>query len=337
MLISEAGEFGLIASITRLLKRNTRKDIASWQNLIIGPGDDTAAWKTIPGINLATTDIMVEGIHFDLSTTDWHSLGWKAMAVNISDIAAMGGIPQYALVSLALPGNHSVTNVLSLYKGMINVCNIHDVAIAGGNISDAEKISVNITLTGTCRQNPLTRSSAAAGDLIAVTGYPGLSSAGLSILKGTAKVPLPAARLFTGAHLRPVPQVTTGLTLAQMGVMTAVDTSDGLIADLTHICEASKCSATVYSASLPIHPMLNKYFPRDYLKLALSGGEDYELLFTANRNLMQNAKSRLTIPVTIIGEITSGQTGKISVQDMHGKPVHTSTAGWDHYRQQSYA
>jgi thiamine-monophosphate kinase len=336
MRISEAGEFGLIASITGLIRRTSNKKAESWKDLVISAGDDTAAWKQKKGLELATTDILVEGVHFDFSSMSWTGLGWKSIAVNVSDIAAMGGFPRYALVSLALPAHHSVENVLDMYRGMIKACNLYGVAIAGGNISSAEKVAVNITLTGSCAQSPMMRSSARSGELIAVTGYPGLSAAGLYTIRHKTSLPATARKLFLGAHTHPLPLVEEGLELASLGVETAIDTSDGLIADLTHICEASRKSAVIYTGSMPVHPLLKRYFPGDYMTLALTGGEDYALLFTAEKELMEDVKLQLAKPVTVIGEITSAKTGKITVLDAQGKPFFTGPGGWDHYRKQRH-
>ncbi len=334
MLISEAGEFGLIAAITRLIDRHGRRDLPSGQGLIIGAGDDAAAWKPEKGIELATTDIMVEGTHFNLSSIKWRELGWKSIAVNISDIAAMGGSPRYALVSLALPSHLRVADILEMYRGMLDICNRYSIAIVGGNISSAPQISVSVALTGISRRIPLTRSAAQAGDLIAVTGYPGLSSAGLKAATSSIGLPARTARLLHEAHFHPMPQVEAGERLSMLGVKVAIDTSDGLLADLVHICECSQKSAVIYVQSLPIHPALKRCFPQDYLNLVLSGGEDYALLFTAGSEKMQKAKELLSLPVTVIGEITTGKAGKISVLDGRGKPVKISAPGWDHYSHQ---
>jgi thiamine-monophosphate kinase len=332
MLISEAGEFGLIASITRLIGRTSDKNAQSWKGLVVGAGDDTAAWKQSGGIELATTDILIEGTHFDFSTMSWRDLGWKSIAVNASDIAAMGGVPRYALVSLAVPASHSVENVLDMYRGMIKICNLHGIAIAGGNISSAEKVAVSITMTGICKVKPMQRSSAVTGDLIAITGYPGLSAAGLESAGSGASLTAGAKKLFANAHFHPLPMVEEGLKLASLGVKTAIDTSDGLVADLTHICEASRKNAVIYTGSIPVHSLLKRCFPRDYLRLALSGGEDYALLFTAGSKLMDKVKSQLQVPVMVIGEITSAKTGKITILDEHGKQFNPGPGGWDHFR-----
>lgn len=331
MLISEAGEFGLIDAITRLIDHKEKKDLPCRKNLIISTGDDTAAWQQTNGIELATTDTMVEGIHFDLSKISWKELGWKSVAVNISDIAAMGGQPCYALISLSLPAYHRVEDILNMYKGMLEICNKYGVAIAGGNISAAPQISINIALTGICHQPPLRRCTAKAGDLIAITGYPGLARAGLQAVTSLSTLPARITRLLRNAHFHPIPQVETGKKLSMLGVKTAIDTSDGLLADLGHICKCSRKSAIIYSESLPVHPALKRYFPQDYLKFALAGGEDYALLFTADSQIMQKVKSELNTAITLIGEITPAKTGKIIVLDGHGKPVKINTAGWDHY------
>ena len=332
MRISEAGEFGLIAAITRLIERTGKKDLASRRDLVIAAGDDTAAWKQEKGIELATTDIMVEGTHFDLSRITWKELGWKSIAANASDIAAMGGLPRYALVSLALPAHHLVEDILDLYRGMISICNRYGIAIAGGNISSAPQVSISIALTGNCLYSPMRRSAAVTGDLVAVTGYPGLSAAGLQAALSSLVLPSRTARLLHDAHFQPLPQVEAGEKLAFFGVRTAIDTSDGLLADLAHICECSRKSAIIYTESIPLHPALKRCFPRDYLRLALAGGEDYALLFTADSETMQKVKACLPLPVTVIGEITAAKTGKITILDGRGKPVTTNLSGWDHYR-----
>lgn len=332
MLISEAGEFGLISEITRLVNRAGQKKSQCHTELIIGIGDDAAAWKRVDGIELATTDILIEGIHFDSSAISWHDLGWKAIAVNLSDVAAMGGQPCYALISLALPAYHSVENVLAMYRGMLEICNRYGLSIVGGNISNADNLSITVAMTGTCERHPMMRSTAAAGDMIAVTGYPGLAAAGLQIASSKIRLSSAARKLFYNAHFHPVPQIETGLKLSVLGVKAAIDISDGLLADLRHICEASRKSAVVYAESLPCHPLLKHYFPRDYLRLILSGGEDYILLFTADYDLIQKARSRVSLPITIIGEITPSKTGKITILDRQGKAIEASSVGWDHYR-----
>ena len=333
MKISEIGEFGLIARIAALIERKSDRRQPAWKKLLIGTGDDSAAWETGYGIELATTDILIEGVHFNLAYMDWRDVGWRSMAANLSDIAAMGGSPAYVLVSLALPGSSEVEQVTALYEGIIELANKFGVAISGGNISLSDKVIINMTVIGKAAgMKMLTRSAAKPGDAIAVTGHPGLSAAGLKVLADKLRVDIDAHNVFTHAHLRPVPRILEGNVLAQAGIKAAIDTSDGLIADLTHICEASRVSATLLEPLLPVHPLLSKYFGAECMNLALSGGEDYELLFTGERKGIERLKEKLACPVTIIGEISSGNPGTVTVLDFGNKPLHIDYRGWDHYR-----
>jgi thiamine-monophosphate kinase len=332
MRVAEIGEFGLIAKLAALINKKSDKNTPSRRHLLIGIGDDTAAWKVRSGIELITTDVMVEGIHFDFSYTSWRDLGWKSIAINISDVYAMGGRPKYALVSLSLPGHHDVNNILQMYQGMMDICNAYGITLAGGNVSSAEKVAVNVTLTGTTSKDMTTRSAAKPGDLIAVFGYPGLSAAGLRTLKGEAPVSAGALTLLRKAHLRPAPLLDSGPNLAACGVKAAIDTSDGLLSDLGHICEASHVSAVIYAQNLPLHPLLKRYFKHDNLELALTGGEDYRLLFTAGCETMDSVQEKFDPAPAVIGEIVDGQLGRIRVLDAHGKEFKFSHKGWDHYK-----
>jgi thiamine-monophosphate kinase len=205
MLVSDLGEFGLIDCITRLIDKKSIKRAGPWQDLLVPAGDDAAAWKSRNGIELITTDILVEDIHFDFSYTSWQDLGWKSIAINISDIYAMGGRPQYALVSLALPGAHLVSDVLAMYEGIIKICNKYGIVLAGGNISASEKVVVNVTLTGMAGKDIMTRSAARPGDLIAVFGHPGLSTAGWKALIGHKKIDEADMKIMRRAHVHPAP------------------------------------------------------------------------------------------------------------------------------------
>ncbi|MCX6006466.1 MAG: thiamine-phosphate kinase [Chloroflexi bacterium] len=332
MRVFEIGEFGLIAKIAALIDSKSNKNTDSWKNLLIGVGDDAAAWKAHGGIELITTDILVEGTHFRLSYTEWHDLGWKSIAINISDIYAMGGKPQYALVSLAMPGLREVENVMEMFEGMIDVCNKYGIAIAGGNISASENVVINISLTGIAENSLMTRSSAKAGDLIAVFGYPGLSAAGLNALKNQRNLDPESMKLLKNAHLHPEPRLDIGPKLAACGVKTAIDISDGVLSDLAHICEASKVSAVLRTKDLPVHPLLKQHFQQDYIDMILTGGEDYELLFTAPRQVMDTVIEVMKPAPTIIGEITAGKPGEITIFDAEGKPITVDNRGWDHYK-----
>jgi thiamine-monophosphate kinase len=332
MRIAEIGEFGLISKIAALIDAEGDRQSPARRDLLLGIGDDAAAWKSPCGIELITTDILVEGVHFDFAYTGWKDLGWKSMAINISDINSMGGRPRYALISLALPGRREAEDVLDLYRGILEISNAYGVAVAGGNISASNKVVINIALTGIAEGNMLTRASAQPGDQVAVFGLPGLSAAGLKAFSQFINLDADAQQLFKNAHLRPAPDFNNGPLLAGLGVRTAIDISDGLAADLTHICMASGVGATLHIEKLPVHPLLAKYFGRDSLKMSLAGGEDYLLLFTATSDIMKKVTEAFDPIPVIIGEITAGKPYAVSLLGEGGKPVHIDFSGWDHYR-----
>ena len=333
MKISELGEFGLICLLADIINKSKDAKNASWQKLIVGIGDDSAAWQCRGPIQLATTDSLVQDVHFDLSFTSWEDLGWKAMAANLSDIAAMGGSPGYALISLALPGELDTDGIARLYHGMVDIANLFGVAIAGGNIAASDKVNITITIFGSLKGKAmLLRSAAMPGDQVAVTGYPGLSAAGLRMLQQGLQFDSETDKLFSLAYRRPTPKVEVGQALLRHGVRAAIDISDGLIGDLTHICQASKVGATLNENLLPVHPAIKASFKSDWQQLVLSGGEDYELLFTASSKAMARIKKTVSCPVTVIGEITEQLPGQVTLLDAAGKSNPWKQAGWEHFK-----
>ena len=333
MKVSELGEFGLIELLADIVDRTKNPQDSSWQRLLIGIGDDAAAWQGDSSIQLATTDSLIQDTHFDLNITTWEELGWKAIAVNLSDIAAMGGIPKYALISLALPGELETDCISSLYQGMAQIANQFGVAIIGGNIASASRTMITVTVLGSLEsKSALTRSAAVPGDQVAVTGYTGLSAAGLKMLKQKLSFDAETSRLLRRAHLQPTPRINEGQVLLRHGVRAAIDISDGLIADLTHICKASKVSARINKDSVPIHPILQSNFKSDCQQLALSGGDDYELLFTASSQIINQVKQAISCPMTVIGEITKGTPGQVTLIDAAGKSIPWRQGGWEHFK-----
>jgi thiamine-monophosphate kinase len=335
MKVSELGEFGLIDLLADMVNTALDKKSSAWQKLILGIGDDAAAWQGDTSIQLATVDSLVQDVDFTLEIASWEELGWKALAVNLSDIAAMGGLPRYALISLALPGNTEVDNIISLYRGMIELARQFDVALVGGDMSSASIVVINITVigsTGSKAKTILTRSAARPGEKVAVTGYLGAAAAGLEVLTKHLSLEPDSADSLKKAFLKPYPRIAEGQKLVEYGVKAAIDVSDGLVADLRHICQMSKVGARIEVDRIPIHPAVRTHFGDKALELALSRGEDFELLFTASDDIINRVKEAVSCPISIIGEITTGKTGEIILVDSKGNPIDLPKAGWEHFK-----
>jgi thiamine-monophosphate kinase len=323
MKVSELGEFGLIDLLAKMAPLRDER-------LLIGTGDDAAAWQSDGSIELATVDSFIQDVHYPSGIVHWPELGGKALAVNLSDIAAMGGLPRYALVSLALPPDTEVDNVTALYNGMLRLAGEYGVTIVGGDTSSAPLVVISITVLGSSPQKRLlTRSSAQPGDIIAVTGNLGAAAAGLEMLTRNLEFESEAAARFRQAFFRPTPRLIEGQLLLEQGVKAAIDISDGLLADLGQICKASQVGARIEAGRMPVEPLLKAAFKDRALELALTGGEDYELLFTAAAETIEKVKKAATCPVTVIGEITAGQG--VTVVDGQGKLLELGRAGWEHF------
>jgi thiamine-monophosphate kinase len=323
MKVRDLGEFGLI---DRLAKMAAGRD----ERLLIGIGDDAAAWQSDGSIELATVDSFIQDVHYPSGIVHWPELGGKALAVNLSDIAAMGGLPRYALVSLALPPETEVDNVTAFYNGMLRLAGEYGVTIVGGDISKAPLVVISITVLGSSPQKRLlTRSSAKVGELVAVTGNLGAAAGGLEMLKQNLEFEAEVAARFRQAFFRPTPRLIEGQLLLEQGVKTAIDISDGLAADLGQICKASRVGARIEAERVPVAPEVLTGFGDKALELALAGGEDYELLFTASAEVINKVKKAASCPVTVIGEITAGQG--VTVVDRKGKPLEIGRAGWEHF------
>ncbi|HEY86502.1 MAG TPA: thiamine-phosphate kinase [Dehalococcoidia bacterium] len=333
MKVSELGEFGLIDLLARMVSSSPGSHV-SRQQLIIGIGDDATAWHGDASTQLATVDSFIQDVHFSLDTASWEELGWKALAVNMSDIAAMGGMATYALVSLALPDHTEVEDVTAMYRGMVELAQQFGVVIAGGDTSSAPLVAITITVLGNTRNRDthiLTRSGAEPGEKVAVTSYLGTAAAGLEMLTEKLLLDSEAATCLRKAFLRPYPRITEGQLLVEQGVKTAIDISDGLISDLKHICQLSQVGARIEVDRLPIEPMVRANFGDKSLALALSGGEDYELLFTGSAQTIDKVKTAVSCLVTVIGEIIAGETGKVTLVDSKGNPFYLQKVGWEHF------
>jgi thiamine-monophosphate kinase len=337
MKISSLGEFGLIE---RIRKSTIRRSPA----VMVGIGDDAAALKvSASSLLLATTDMLIEGVHFDLSYTDFYSLGWKSAAANLSDIAAMGGIPRFCLTSLGIPSALSVEQISEFYRGFNALIRTHRTLLVGGDTCSCRNgLAVSVTVLGEVEKTRvLTRAGAEPGDRIFVTGELGESAAGLEILKSHVKGrktrrTLNVQKRLIERHLRPEPRMEWGRAIARSRCAHAmIDISDGLSSDLWHICEQSCVGAVIEAGKIPLSLSLRKaaahlvYKPLHY---ALSGGEDYELLFTAPAKKVSKLRS-LGIPLHEIGEITRNRA--MLIIDHSGKQLPLRATGYIHFARES--
>ena len=328
MNASELGEFGLIDRLAAAVGAEPPAD------LIAGIGDDAAVWRAGETVLLATTDTLVEGVHFLPELAPWADVGWKALAVNVSDIAAMGGEPLFALITLALPPETDVAVVDDLYVGLLECARQYGVTIAGGDIVRAPQVSVTIALIGRAQMRdgePLLmwRDAAKAGDVIAVTGTLGDSAAGLWRLRKGA----PAGGPLVQAHLRPRPPLAAAQEAARDGIACAIDVSDGLMQDLAHVCEMSGLGAHVRIEALPLSEELRAAYPEDALALASTGGEDYQLLLAGAQETIERLRETAGVSVTVIGEMLETAERGPRLLDESGKEVAVAAGGWDHLRQ----
>jgi thiamine-monophosphate kinase len=303
-------------------------------------GDDAAVLEPTPGTALvATTDLLLEDVHFRRRWAEPADIGWKAMAVNVSDIAAMGATPRWALVALACPESTGPEEVEAFYEGALALCDAHDVVIVGGDTSSSPAgWTVNVTVLGEAVA-PVLRSTARPGDVVAVTGSLGRAGAGLAVLERQQAPPgVPSAVLaeVTDAHLRPRPRVTEGRWLAGAGGLTAMmDLSDGLATDLPRLVTESGTGATVRLDQLPIAPsarVMAEALDQDPMAWATGGGEDYELLVTCERSAFERLREGLAaisgMALTAVGEIGGGRG--VRWVDAEGRDA-VVTAGFEHF------
>jgi thiamine-monophosphate kinase len=332
MNVTALGEFGLIAALAKIAGRPA-------PGLVVGIGDDAAAWTPGTDQQLATTDILVEGIHFTLDSATWYDVGWKALAANISDIAAMGGVPRYALVSLALPTTTEVASVEELYRGAVALADRFGTVIAGGDtVRSPQAVVVAVVLLGDAslyqsRPRLLRRNAARPGDVVAVTGTLGGAAGGLELLLHGKTCDPGAAFALCQAHLRPIPRVPEAHVLLASGVEAAMDISDGITGDLRKLCEASGVAAVLEATQMPVHPALRTAFPDRALELALYGGEDYELLFCAPPAVFATTSAALhdagLAPATAVGQIVAGPPSAVWLRGEDGSLVEPARGGYD--------
>jgi thiamine-monophosphate kinase len=339
--VRDVGEFGLI----KLLVTSLPADVRAAADIQLGIGDDAAVWRPSPGEQVVvSTDSLIEDVHFRRDWTDWESLGHKSLAVNVSDLAAMGAIPRLAVISLGLDGSERMGDLQAFYAGLGALAQRYRIVIAGGDIVRSPRgLVLHVTALGETRgQRVLTRSGAKVGDLIAVTGTLGASTAGLRLLgleaEDVRRRAATSGQLIQ-AHLRPEPRVALGAMLLENGATSAMDLSDGLIGDLPKILSASGVAARVDEGAIPVAAAVRALFPDDWVDMALRGGEDYELLFTAppdSWNVIEAAARTIGGSVSTIGEIVAGgsATHRIELVRLNGGRDSVSGGAFDHFSEE---
>ena len=344
MKVSAIGEFGLIERIRSLLPQPS--------DPLFGIGDDCAALRPTAGRDLLlTTDLLVDRVDFTLQTITPFCLGRKAMGVNLSDIAAMGGLPRAALITLAIPPEVETQFIDELYRGLQEEAARYTVEIVGGDLSASSTLMIGVFLTGEVEPGrAVTRSGAKPGERIWVTGRLGASAAGLAALNAgfrlrADRVEVPcgvsaelkeAIRLAIERHCCPIPRVREGRALAEAGVASAmIDLSDGLASDLRHLCRESRVSARIKEDQIPIDPVasaIGRHLGKEPLALAVEGGEDFELLFTSSSDPGD-------ILATLSDGVTATEVGQVEEEGLgcllegRGGTAVPLTGGHDHFRQ----
>jgi thiamine-monophosphate kinase len=330
MEIARIGEQPLIRRMAAALSSVDRSETA-----LVGIGDDAALVRWESPYALLQTDQQVEGVHFERTWAGAGDVGWKALTVNLSDIASMGGVPHFALVSLALPAETDVGWVDDLYAGIAEAALTYGVEVVGGDTSVSNTIVVNVAAFGSLpmlddgEPRPMLRSNGIAGDVVGVTGNFGGAGACLRLFGDGNRQP---SEVLRQALLRPQPRLTEGLVLREEGVLAAIDVSDGLLSDLGRLCLASGVAAVVDASAVPIGPEVMTRFPAgEALEIAVSGGEDYELLFTASEELIERVKVRTNTPISKIGRLVEGEPGDVRVETSTGVAIEIPASGWRHF------
>jgi thiamine-monophosphate kinase len=335
--ISEMGEFGLIDHLNE-------KIIIKHTSTIKGIGDDAAVIEAGDHVKVVTTDLLLEGIHFDLSYAPLPHIGYKAVAVNISDVAAMNAIPKQITVSIALSNRFSVEAVDALYAGINAASEHYSVDVIGGDTTASRSgLVISVTAIGESKKELLSfRSGAQINDIICVTGDLGGALVGLQILEREKQVflanpdmkpELEKYSYVTGRQLKPEARMDIIHELRELGVVPSsmMDISDGLASELFHICKASNVGVTIYEDKLPIDKQtfdtaveLNL----DPITCVLNGGEDYELLFTIDQKDFEKLEKHPDIH--FIGHVTKPEEGKYLVTKS-GTAVQLKAQGWKHF------
>ncbi|MYA60358.1 MAG: thiamine-phosphate kinase [Chloroflexi bacterium] len=309
----------------------------------VGVGDDAAVLRFDADHIVLTADAMVDGVHFLSESMTWHDIGWKCIVSNQSDIAAMGAQPEHAVLTLAIPATTRVGDLDEILSGVIGALDRYGGRLVGGDTVSSDRIIIGVSMTGRLmsKEQPLRRDTARPGDLVAVTGPLGGSAGGLMAMTQATEGMYPVnpddeAQLLN-AHCRPNPRVDLAGALVKFGAKCAMDVSDGLLLDLERICVASGVDAVVNSSLVPIEPALERAYPRVATELALTGGEDYELVYVTDADTIANINaaqpSDRAADFGIVGKIIERQgiDAKVTVLDESRRELEFDAKGWDHF------
>jgi thiamine-monophosphate kinase len=313
--VADLGEFGLIAAIQALLPAGGPD--------IVGVGDDAAVVGAPDGRVVATTDLLVEGRHFRRDWSGPFDIGCKAVAQNLADVAAMGALPTALLLGFATPGDLPVAWVEDLIRGIAGECARAGARLVGGDVSGADSIMLAITALGDLDgRDPVTRGGARPGDQVAIAGQLGRSAAGLAVLEAGLRSETDELASLVASHRRPHPPYACGPEAADIGATSMIDISDGLIADLNHVAEASGVLIAIESGRLPADPALavaGAALGADWLRWVLAGGEDHALAATFPRG------TSLPGHWSVIGAVGRGRGVTVDSAPADGR------TGWDHF------
>ncbi|MRX72758.1 thiamine-phosphate kinase [Bacillus lacus] len=306
-------------------------------DVLVGIGDDAAVYQVQEGQQqILCMDTMVEDIHFKRSYSSAEEIGHKALAVNISDVAAMGGIPKYYAVSIAIPAHWSPGELTAIYQGMKQLGDTYQMDLLGGDtVSTQGKLVITVTVTGeTQRPDNCLRSNAKEGDIVFVTGYVGDSAAGLHLLTENPDNLSATSQYLFQRHKMPVPQVEAGTIISASGRASLNDISDGLASELNEIAEASNVTIMIDETMLPISKEAFEADNRQALTWALYGGEDFELVGTASPEtfaVIEKECKKAGILITRIGEAHQGEA-KVFLEDLHSEVRLLAKGGYNHFQ-----
>ncbi len=331
MDIEALGEFGLIDRIV------ARLGDAAAHEIVVPPGDDAAAWTVDAGLAVATVDTLTDGTHWRRDTMSMADVGWRAVTTSLSDLAAMGAEPGYVLIAFDLGPDLGLDDVDAFADGVADACRRYGVRVAGGNVAAALATSVSTTALGTATTDHehapalLRRDAACAGDLVAVSGTPGASAAGLTLIE-SGRADAQGGAPLVRAHRRPPARLALGRVAVESGVRCAIDVSDGLLQDLGHVARASRVGIEVDVDALPLHPAAVELLDAgNALELALRGGEDYELALTAPAATL-GALPPAGTTTTTIGRVVAAHPGEVVALGAGGRPLAQPSGGWDQLR-----